>query len=472
MKKQLQQSILIVTLAVVGLSNSVNSQSIAAGRDHSIFLCRNKTVATCGWNDWGQLGDGTTDERQSPIPISSLTNIIAVAAGDRTSFFLKNDGTVWACGQNRAGFVGGVLGDGTTTDRHTPVKISSLKDVIAIAGGASHSLFLKRDNTVWACGSNNYGQLGFITDGEMTPVQIRSLTGIIAIAAGANYSLFLKNDGTVWACGENYSGQLGDGTTILRRTPVQVRGLNNIGFLTGITAIAGGGEGAPHSLFLKNDGTVWACGGNEHGELGDGTITQRNTPVQVHGLNDAGYLTNITAIAAGRSSYFLKNDSTVLACGANRLGELGDGTTTERHIPTRIRSLTGIIAIAAKSDHAMFQKSDGTFWACGDNQNGQLGFGTSDALAHSTPGQVTGLCSGSKPPIPTPDVVDFPPPIPDCCPPNTVFVMCKPFRFTFGCCPSGTAIVCVGPLKLTFILLGLAGLVWLYIRRRKAKNKK
>jgi alpha-tubulin suppressor-like RCC1 family protein len=106
-------------------------------------------------------------------------------------------------------------------------------------------------------------------------VQVTSLTGIIAVSAGAAHSLFLKNDGTVWACGYNLYGQLGDGTTTDRWTPVQVSSV------TGIVTIVGGYY---HSLFLKNDGTARACGHNGYGQLGDGTTTDRWIPVQVTGL--------------------------------------------------------------------------------------------------------------------------------------------------------------------------------------------
>jgi alpha-tubulin suppressor-like RCC1 family protein len=106
-------------------------------------------------------------------------------------------------------------------------------------------------------------------------VQVSSLTGIITVSTGAHHSLFVKNDGTAWACGYNVYGQLGDGTTTDRWTPVQVNSL------TGITAVA---SGPGHSLFMKNDGTAWACGSNWYGQLGDGTNINRNTPVQVTGL--------------------------------------------------------------------------------------------------------------------------------------------------------------------------------------------
>ncbi|MBK5284856.1 MAG: hypothetical protein JJE25_05605 [Bacteroidia bacterium] len=172
----------------------------------------------------------------------------------------------------------GQLGDGTNITRYTPIQVSSLSGIVAIAAGGLHSLFVKYDSTAWACGNNVEGEVGDSSTSvfyQYTPVQVYGLTSIAAVAAGAYHSLFLKSDGTVWACGWNLYGELGDGTTSQRIAPVQVSSL------TGIIAIAAGDF---HSRFLKNDGTVWACGYNNHGQLGDGTTTDRWTPIQITGL--------------------------------------------------------------------------------------------------------------------------------------------------------------------------------------------
>jgi hypothetical protein len=167
------------------------------------------------------------------------------------------------------------LGDGSTTDRTTPIQVSGLSDVVAVAGGAGHSLAVLADGTVWAWGLNNYGQLGDgTTTHRTTPVQVSSLTGVVTIACGGNHTLALKSDGTVYAWGYNTNGQLGDGTTTNRYTPAQVSSL------TGVVSVA---CGYYHTLALKSDGTVYAWGRNSYGQLGDGTTTQRTTPVQVQG---------------------------------------------------------------------------------------------------------------------------------------------------------------------------------------------
>jgi hypothetical protein len=167
-----------------------------------------------------------------------------------------------------------------------------------------------------ACGANN-GALGDGTAFQRdSPVSVTGLTGIIDISAGAGHSLFLKNDGTVWGCGGNTVGQLGDGTNIQRYSPVEVSGLANM-----VTVDAGRG----HSLFLGSDGTVWSCGENSDGQLGNGDITGANInlPVQIEGLTD------VQSIAASWwYSFILKNDGTVWGFGRNFNGQLGDGTQT------------------------------------------------------------------------------------------------------------------------------------------------
>ena len=335
--------------------------SIAGGYSHSLALKNDGTVLAWGRNGSGQLGDGTITYKSTAVQVSGLGEITAIASGNNNSLALKNDGTVWAWGYNYYG----QLGDGTRTDKTMAVQVSGLSGITAIAGGGSHSLALKNDGAAWAWGDNYYGQLG---DGIQpyvpyikTSVQVNGLSGITAIARGYSHSLALKNDGTVWAWGSNYYGQLGDGTVVDRETVVQVSGLS------GITAIVGGGS---HSLALKKDGTVWAWGNNENGQLGDGTVINKTTAVQVSGLS------GITAIASGYShSLALKNDGTVWAWGNNYNGQLGDGTTMYATTAVQVRGLSGITAIAGGGLHSLALKNDGTVWAWGNNLKRQLGEG-------------------------------------------------------------------------------------------------
>jgi alpha-tubulin suppressor-like RCC1 family protein len=319
-----------------------------------------------------------------------LTSVTAIAGGWQHSLALKSDATVWAWG---AGFLG-QLGDGNFyTDPPygvaTPVRVSGLTSVTAIAGGLVHSLALKSDGTVWAWGDGEEGQLGdgnfysFPHYGVATAVQVSGLTTVMAIAGGNYHSLALKSDGRVWAWGYAYDGQLGDGNFYAPfagvATPVQVSAL------TTVTAIAAGGD---HSLALKSDGTVWAWGYGYFGQLGDGIFYVNSpipggegplggvaTPVQVSGL------TTVTAIAGGGNhSLALKSDGTVWAWGYGEYGQLGDGnfyTTGNRGVarPVQVSGLSGVVAIAGGARHSLALKYDGTVWAWGSGEEGQLGDG-------------------------------------------------------------------------------------------------
>lgn len=383
---------------------------------NSAVVHAQSTVWAWGNNDFGQLGDGTTDTRFTPVQVNGpdgagfLTGVsLIVGSNDPYMEFianhtvaLKEDGTVWAWGNN--GF--GQLGDGTGDMRLTPVQVKGpngvgfLTDVVTVAAGLAHSVAVKTNGTVWAWGNNSGGQLGDnTTTNRTTPVQVVHsgdetgfLTHVVTVMAGLSYTVALRSDGTVWAWGSNGLGQLGDGTTTDRSAPVQVKGPGGIGVLTDVTALAAGWG---HTLALKTNGTVWAWGDNHYGQLGDGATEGRSTPVQVKGPNSSGVLTDVVAVAAGvNHTAALKADGTVWAWGYNGSGQLGDGTITNRPTPVQVTgpggtgSLTNVAAIAADGFYTLALKVNGTVWTWGDNESGQLGDNTAERRL--TPIQVKG----------------------------------------------------------------------------------
>jgi alpha-tubulin suppressor-like RCC1 family protein len=343
---------------------SASIRSRVETKNHTVYLKSDGTVLAWGINANGQLGDGSTTQRNSPVQVSGLGSVTAIAAGFDHTVALKNDGTVWAWGSN----ILGQLGDGTTTNSVTPVTVSGLSGITAIAAGFDHTVSLKNDGTVWAWGNNNKGQLGqdvTVTPFSKSPVQVSGLGSVTAIAAGFDHTVALKNDGTVWAWGSNNSGQLGNNTTTDSITPVQVSGLGSV-----IAIAAGNG----HTVALRNDVlalTVLVWGNNANGQIGNGTTTNSAVPVKIGGLS------NVTAIAAGYDhTVVLASDGTVWTWGNNNQGQLGDGTTTNSVTPVTVSGLSGITAIAAGNKDTIVLKSDSTVWAWGNNTNGQLGDGT------------------------------------------------------------------------------------------------
>jgi alpha-tubulin suppressor-like RCC1 family protein len=377
MKTNLQKikSVFFTSILLVSSVYQATAQSMSAGGAHSIFVCTSGEARATGSNNVGQLGNGTITSTSTPGPVTGITGIKATASRDQFTLFLKNDSTVWAVGYN--GF--GQFGNGTIINSDVPVQIPDLSGVIKIAAGTYHSLFLKSDSTVWSCGRNFSGELGDGTKIQKnTPVKVTSLTEVIDIAAGDYHSMFLKSDSTVWSCGDNQNGCLGLGSA-----PMQIVFPTHVSNISGVTSIAGGFR---HSLFIKQDSTVWASGLNAEGQLGDGTNTDKLTPAQITSL------TGIAGIAAGQyHSLFLKGDGTVWSSGANLNGQLGDGTNLDKNSPVPVSGLTGIEKITASGFyHSLFLKNDQTFWACGANNVGQLGDGT--IVGRNTPVQVLDNC--------------------------------------------------------------------------------
>jgi alpha-tubulin suppressor-like RCC1 family protein len=337
---------------VVGLSGV---RAVARGNDNGYALRADGTVWAWGRNFIGELGNGWTSGPAGygmsavPVPVVGLTGVTAIAAGQSFALALRNDGTVWSWGSNWAG----QLGNGTLTPSNTPVQVSGLPDVVAIAATNSHSdgYALRADGTVWAWGAGN-GALGDGTDTDhsTTPVQVSGLTGITRITDAAMGGYALRNDGTVWAWGYHGAGQLGNGDwcqpdqDCVAYTPVQVSGL------TDVTAIAGGWE---NGYAVRADGSVWAWGANIHGQLGNGQDCGPEycvswTPVR-SSIADARQVAS-----HDYGAYVLRADGTVWSWGANFSGSLGNGTVpdnTVAKLPVQVQGLpAGVTAIDGGSD--------------------------------------------------------------------------------------------------------------------------
>jgi alpha-tubulin suppressor-like RCC1 family protein len=310
---------------VAGLTGVV---ALASGYGHSLAAKYDGTVWAWGCDYNGQLGLGTTGYRATPTNVGGLSGVVAVAAGSVHSLALKSDGTVWAWGYN----VYGMVGDGTTTDRLTPVQVGGLTGVVAVSAGTYHSLAQKADGSVWAWGWSGFGALG---DGtaitRKLPVQVVNLSGASGIAGGFFRSLARTNDGAVRAWGYGAYGALGNGTETDTMVPVSVTNL------TGVDAIATHDFGW-HSLARKSNGSVWTWGYNSSGQLGIGTTVNQSVPVLVNGLSD------VAVVATGSAhSLVTKSNGTVWSWGRNSwAGELGDGTMVDRSTPVQVTGLTGV----------------------------------------------------------------------------------------------------------------------------------
>jgi alpha-tubulin suppressor-like RCC1 family protein len=327
--------------------------ALAAGTSDSLALLSGGAVMSWGGNLDGRLGDGTTRGPETcgeapcstfPVTVKGLGEVTAISAGGEFSLALLKDGTVMAWGSNQFG----QLGDGSSDSSSVPVKVSNLSGVIAIAAGLHHSLALLQNGTVVAWGENSDGALGDGTFsgpeqcGEAScsriPVAVNGLAEVTALAAGGEFSLALLSNGTVKAFGDNQFGELGITGTENTDVPTAVFKLGEV------SAIAAGDS---YSLALLKQGTVMAWGNNTYGELGDHrTGFFDDVPVQVSNLSE------VTSISAGADSgvALLKNGN-VMTWGGNQFGQLGSAGPEASEVPVPVPNLSGVSAIAASGYH-------------------------------------------------------------------------------------------------------------------------
>jgi len=253
-----------------------NIVGIACGSLHCFAIRNDATYdhALYGWgyNMQGQVGNGATGTVVvSPTLISGMTTVVSVAAGDRHAIAAKADGTVWVWGYNDFG----QLGQGTIspTSAASPVPVTGFSDVVAVGSGLFHCLVVRADGTVWAWGKGDFGELGNgVASTSGTPAPVTGLTGVTAVTGGYDHSYALKSDGTVWSWGMNGGGQLGNPVATLSAVPVPVQEL------TGVTSIRSGNN---HGVARLSNGTVRAWGYNFYNQLGVAYVQQSTVPVVI-----------------------------------------------------------------------------------------------------------------------------------------------------------------------------------------------
>ena len=363
----------VLNSAVVPISPNPGKdwKQISVGDMHSGAIKTNGTLWNWGYNSY-RLAVGDATNRAEPTQVGANTNWIQVSCGKYISGAVKSDGTLWVWGGNSI-----PLGNGLSNQLN-PTQITGTNWKLISAGGY-HFAGIKTDGTLWTWGANYYGENG---DGTTTytfsPNQVPG-TNWKLIDTGNYYSaqLGIKTDGTLWSWGRNHNGQLGDGTYTNKSSPVQIYG--------GGTNWKMAVSFKYHCAGIKTDGTLWTWGANYYGENGDGTTTYTFSPNQVPGTNwkliDTG---NYYSAQLG-----IKTDGTLWSWGRNHNGQLGDGTYTNKSSPVQIYGggTNWKMAVSFKY-HCAGIKTDGTLWTWGDNTYGQLGDGTT--TGRNSPGQIAG----------------------------------------------------------------------------------
>jgi alpha-tubulin suppressor-like RCC1 family protein len=273
-----------------------------------------KTVQAANYGGLALSGSGNVyswDSSSDPKAVeeNGPDNVISIGEGAYFGAAATRSGDLWVWGNDREGKL---CNGQVTTNMLKPAKVKVAKHIVGVSGGGNHLLLLTSGGTVEACGSNWAGQLGNGTFSDSdVPVEVENLTHIVQVSAGSDGSMALDSSGQVWTWGQNNFGQLGDGNTANSDVPVEV------GLPAPAVLIFAGGDCKcdGHEMVLLSNGEVWAWGDNDDGQLGNGTESYSDVPVQVDGLN------NVTAVAAGGSvSYALESSGKVWKWG----GAIGD----------------------------------------------------------------------------------------------------------------------------------------------------
>ena len=411
---------------ISGSKNSSYGFSLAVGSDGNAYAW--------GYNYYGQLGDGTRDDKHAPVMVrkpdrSTYPDLPAdftylqVSAGASHSLAVGSDGNVYAWGDNTYG----KLGDGTSTTRYTPVRVKTpdrktYPDLPAdftyqqVSAGYSHSLALGSDGNVYAWGYNYYGQLGDGTGSDRNaPVRVKTPDRktypdlpadftYLQVSAGYLHSLALGSDGNAYAWGSNNAGQLGNGTGSYQTAPVRVKTPDRKTYpdLPADFTYQQVSAGDSHSLAIGSDGNAYAWGSNNAGQLGGGTTSSRNTPVRVKTPDRKTYpdlpadFTYQQVSAGSDHSLALGSDGYAWAWGCNGSGNLGNNSSgsTFNPAPARVRDPASPIdtskglqaaQVSAGSHYSLAVGSDGNAWAWGYNGYGQLGNGSTDSKSAPVP---------------------------------------------------------------------------------------
>lgn len=360
--------------------------AVSAGGIHSLAIKSDGTLWAWGFNDLGQLGDGcvfnqTCYDRASPLQVGSDTTWSSVSAGTTHSSAIKENGTLWSWGDNSSGQIGTGCSDSSCFYISTPSQVGADTDWASVSAGGFFSVAIKSDGTLWAWGANHYGQLG---DGctlncveSAVPIQVGTDTDWTKVAAGANHVVALKQNGTLWAWGINDHGQLGDGTAgadSFSSIPVQIGNeadWNSIG------------AGDTYSLAIKTDGTLWAWGDNDAGELG---LSCSGSPCSwIYTPTQVGMDTDWKEVDGGfNRTLAVKTDGSLWAWGSH-----ASSTGTALYEPTQVGTGTQWLKVSAGGGGGFSGIAGGHFMALesiapgeyklsawGTNISGQLGIGT------------------------------------------------------------------------------------------------
>jgi alpha-tubulin suppressor-like RCC1 family protein len=371
--------------------------TVSVGGGHTLAVDQEGNLWAWGKNDKGQIGDGSTENRNAPVKIArDGVRWVAVAAGLNFSLAIDNDGKLWAWGSNTAG----QLGDGTNSDSLIPKQVGTATDWRAVSAGDFHALALKGNGELYSWGSNQSGQLGrsltavsgVVPSMSMTPGSVSGAWK--AVSAGGSHSLAIGANNVAQSWGANYKGQLG------RLTGSETDGVPADAFSgVSVNSVAAGGD---FSVLLEVSGAVSAHGDNQFDQAPSGVPLATNATlvvagrqhalallqdgsVKAWGRNDSGQApssvdlgggTPVGIAAGGKTSLVVFADGSVSTFGRNIEGQHGNGATQIETTPVNKFPSGSYTQVQMGDRHTLAIDEIGKLWAWGDNSVGQLGDGT------------------------------------------------------------------------------------------------
>ena len=349
-----------------------SDKTFSAGTVHSAAIKTDGSLYTWGSNLQGQLGTGTLLSSLVSQLVPSTPTWSLVSAGSQFTIGLRSDGTFWTWGYNTNGQLGQSLLSNVTVATPTKLTLSAVpKDISA---GEAHAAMVLVDGSLWTWGRNASGQLGQGTTTDLNhPVQVGALKTWDSVSAGGTHTL-AKKDGYLWGWGDNTSNQLGLSLSVppspsSQTTPIQINLMSD--------PVAVFSAGGAHSLAIGSTGALWSWGSNSDGQACDGSNPINNAAPAIAAIRDTGPWLRVAA--GGYHSLAIKADGSLWSCGSNLYGQLGNGqsSATGNAVLTRVGTDNTWVAIAAGKYHSMALKADGSLWVWGRNDNGQLGLGNS-----------------------------------------------------------------------------------------------